>query len=239
MKLQHKLKQEEAMRLEAVEEKAIEREERSLQLQIQIEDKRAKVEDAKIKQVEMQAQNPNLAQASSKNSQPYKAPKLPKFDEDKDNMDAYIVRFERYAAAQKWDKKHWAVNLGTLLTGKEHMAYYSLSTDEVNDYNILKKTLLKRYELTEEGFRDKFRNSKPDPSETASQYITRVTKYLKRWLDLSGVEQTFLGLVFLLIKDQSVHSCPKELGLYIKGHCLKKSVELAEIADRYIDAHKS
>ena len=118
MKLQHKLKQEEAMRLEANEEKAIEREERSLQLQIQIEDKRVKVEDAKINQVEMQAQNPNLAQASSKNSQPYKAPKLPKFDEDKDNMDAYIVRFKRYASAQKWDKKHWDKELRYIVDWK-------------------------------------------------------------------------------------------------------------------------
>ena len=146
-------------------------------------------------------------------------------------MDTYIVRFERHTAAQKWDKKHWDVNLGTLLTGKGFIAYYSLITDDVNDYNILKKTLLKRYEL--KGFPDKFRNSKPDPSETASQYITRVTNYLKRWLDLSGIEQTFLDLVFLLIKNQFVHSCPKELGLYIKEHCPKNSVKLAEIADRY------
>ena len=52
MKLQHKLKQEEAMRLEAIKEKAIEREERNLQIH---EDKRVKVEEGKMKQVEMQA----------------------------------------------------------------------------------------------------------------------------------------------------------------------------------------
>ena len=31
-----------------------------------------------------------------------KGPKLPWFDEDKDNMDSYLSRFERYAEVQGW-----------------------------------------------------------------------------------------------------------------------------------------
>ena len=80
------------------------------------------------------------------------------------------------------------------------------------------------------------------------RWATRVTSLINnlgwdslhvRHLLAQNVEQTFLGIVFLLIRYQFVHSCPKELGLNIKEHCPKNSVELAEIADRYIDAHKS
>ena len=32
-------------------------------------------------------------------------PKLPYFEESKDKMDSYLSRFEKYATANKWDKK--------------------------------------------------------------------------------------------------------------------------------------
>jgi len=33
-----------------------------------------------------------------------KTPKMPYFDEDKDFMDSYLNRFEKFATSQKWDK---------------------------------------------------------------------------------------------------------------------------------------
>ena len=32
-----------------------------------------------------------------------KAPKIPAFNEGKDEMDSYLLMFERYATAQKWE----------------------------------------------------------------------------------------------------------------------------------------
>ena len=45
-------------------------------------------------------------------------PKLPKFDESKDGMDAFIERFERFATCQEWPREGWAVSISSLLTGK-------------------------------------------------------------------------------------------------------------------------
>ena len=47
-----------------------------------------------------------------------KAPKIPAFNEGKDEMDSYLLRFERYATAQKWDPDTWATGLSALLQGK-------------------------------------------------------------------------------------------------------------------------
>ena len=38
-------------------------------------------------------------------------PKLPFFEESKDNMDSYISRFEKYVVVNKWDESLWAVYL--------------------------------------------------------------------------------------------------------------------------------
>lgn len=43
-----------------------------------------------------------------------KAPKLPVFDDVQDEMDSFLLRFERYAEAQNWGKENWAINLSGL-----------------------------------------------------------------------------------------------------------------------------
>ena len=45
-------------------------------------------------------------------------PKLPPFDDSKEEIDAYLHRFERYANAQKWDKSTWSTSLSALLKAK-------------------------------------------------------------------------------------------------------------------------
>ena len=66
-----------------------------------------------------------------------KLPKLPSFCDGKDNMDAYLKRFERFAKNAKWPAEEWATNLSTLLQGKALEVYSRLSTEDANDYDKL------------------------------------------------------------------------------------------------------
>jgi hypothetical protein len=45
-------------------------------------------------------------------------PKIPPFDETKDDIDSFLRRFERYALSMKWDKSMWATHLSALLKGR-------------------------------------------------------------------------------------------------------------------------
>ena len=71
-----------------------------------------------------------------------KLPRLPVFQDDKDDLDAYIVRFERFATTHHWPKESWASNLSALITGKALEVYSRLPRDEANDFDVLKKALL-------------------------------------------------------------------------------------------------
>jgi len=73
-----------------------------------------------------------------------KAPKMPYFDEDKDFMDSYLNRFEKFAVSQNADKTTWALSLSALLRGRALDVYSMMSKDDVNDYDKLKAALLKR-----------------------------------------------------------------------------------------------
>ena len=109
-----------------------------------------------------------------------KLPKLPEFVDGKDDLDSYLQMFERFARGNKWDESNWATSLSALLTGKALDVYSRMSETAAVDYRGLKEALLKRYNLTEDGFRVRFRDSKPEDGESPEQFITRLKRYLIR-----------------------------------------------------------
>jgi len=145
-----------------------------------------------------------------------KVPRMPHFDEEHDFMDSYLSRFERFAESQKWKRDDWATYLSALLKGRALDVYARLPVDQANDYDHLKEALLKRYRLSAEGFKMRFRSSKPDTGETPLQFLTRLDNYLQRWIELAKVEQTYEGLKALIVQEQYLSVCSKELALFLK-----------------------
>ena len=135
----------ERVTIERKEKQAEEREARAQLLEI----KREERETAEL-QLKLQVQKSQEMSGQKTGSKSF-SPKLPHFDDEKDELDAYLQRFERYATAQSWSKSNWAVNLSALLRGKALAVYSRLSIDESSEYSSLKDALLKRYNLTEEG----------------------------------------------------------------------------------------
>ena len=161
-------------------------------------------------------------------------PKLPKFEEQKDDMDAYI---ERFARSQGWREDTWAVSLSSLLTGKGLEVYTSMPPEQADDYPALKKAVLKHYQLTEKGFRLKFRVSKPEQGETVFQFMARLVRYFSRWAEMAEVDGTFESLVGLIIREQFIQTCSPELALFLKERMLKSRAEVTKYAEQYIEAH--
>ena len=121
--------------------------------------------------------------AAAVSSKPGKlAFKMPAFDEKNDDMDAYITRFEQYSTINGYDKSCWACNLSVQLKGDSLAVFHRMATEDQVDYDKLKETLLRAYRMTEAGYRDKFREAKPMDKEEFSQYVTRLSNYMDRWI---------------------------------------------------------
>ena len=99
-----------------------------------------------------------------------KGPKMAPFDE-RDDMGSYIHIFERNAVLQGWRKRDWAVYLAALLKGKALDVYARLPPVHAQDYDELKQALLKRYALTEEGYKQKFYESKPKKENRHNSFL--------------------------------------------------------------------
>ena len=165
-----------------------------------------------------------------------KAPKIPAFNEGKNEMDSYLLRFERYATAQKWEPDTWATGLSALLQGKALDVYALMPKEDALNYDKLKVALLKRYELTEEGFKRKYKKCRPENGETFQQFTTRMKSYFTRWIDMANIEKSYEGLQDLILREQLTFICNRDLELFLREREPKSLEQASKLADQYKEA---
>ena len=227
IKEQQKLDREERAAWRNIRMAELQAEEKKRADELQAEEKRRadeiKVQMAKIeadkelalKEMELQAQQAQVQATTSSATTPpprnkdAKSPKLPSFVDEKDELDSYLLRFERYAENASWEKDTWAIKLSALLTGRAMDVYTRMS------------------------------EATPETEETPDQFVVRLKNYLAKWLELSGSSpQNFDALVDLIVKEQFINACSEDLAMYLLERGPKDLVELTTWAQKYLIAHK-
>ena len=94
-----------------------------------------------------------------------------------------MSRFEKYALANEWNRNVLAAYLGALLKGRALEVSDILLVDDAEEK--LKDTLLKNFDVTERGFKKKFRYDSPEKLGTFIQFSSRLRSYLNKWLKMA------------------------------------------------------
>ena len=239
-RIEREMKQKELeMKIQA-DKDSDERKQKHLELEVQsrkdMEEQRLRaeveIEALKLKALELESSNQRSGESSMIEVSTKPKPKIPFFDEKVDDMDAYLERFEWVAENYNWEKTEWSFHLSQYLRGKATEAYTRLSKTDRKDYDIVKETLLRRYNLTDKGYRKKFRESLPEDEETPQQFMVRLKDYLEKWIQLSGGKSA----IDLFLVEQFINSCPPELAAYLKQSKIQTPDVVAEDADRYLTA---
>ena len=95
---------------------------------------------------------------------------------------------------------------------------------------------VKGYDLTEEGFRQKFRQTRIQLGEMYAQFGVRLDHYLNTWLELSDVGKDFVKLKSFLIREQILSGCGPELTVHLEERKPQTTEELLEAAEVYCEA---
>ena len=93
-------------------------------------------------------------------------------------VDSYFSAFERVAGALKWPQEVWLLLLRCRLTGKAQEVVASLSLEDSLNYDVLKATALRSYELVPEAYRQRFRNHRKTPNKTYVEFAGTKSPFL-------------------------------------------------------------
>ena len=149
----------------------------------------------------------------------------------------FIRRFESYAVSLEWPMDRWAINLSALLHGVALDVYNRQPVNETSNYESLKEALLRRFMLTEEGFREKLRTAKPERGESFGQFMTRLKGYFNRWIELGHVDKTYLGLKDALLREQAMSVVTRNLRIFIMERKPKDIGEMNILTEQYLEVH--
>ncbi|XP_072172659.1 uncharacterized protein [Diadema setosum] len=198
-------------------------------------------EATKQKQLELEIAECNkdrYSLSSDYDSQGFQSalPRMQAFNENSDDLDAYILRFERHATLSKWPKGAWAPALGNLLTGRALECYTRLPTSEAEHYDSLKHALLQHFALNAEGFRKRFREAKQKDGESFAQFAARVSGYAKSWVERSECSDSAEALLDLCVQEQLFASCTRELAIFIRERTPGSVQDFVKHAELYFEA---
>lgn len=225
----------------AVRMAALEKEKTALQIEKAVQEKELLELRLRAAEAEVRAGSEERPSSTAREEVPRASKICPRklmatFDDKRDDLDAYLHRFERIASGQGWARSEWATALSLCLVGEALTVFGRMPATESTDYDKVKVTLLQRFRLTAEGFRERFRGSKPNDSETGKQFASRLSGYLDRWIEMSGTEKSYEEIKALMVKEQFLSCCHPKLAIFLKERRLKTVEELTDFTDQFMEA---
>ena len=150
---------------------------------------------------------------------------------ESDDIENYLTTFERVATAFKWPTEIWSLTLALYLTGKAQVAFETMDKDQTHCYESVKTAILKRYNINEETYRQRFRAARKELQESYVELEVRFRDAFDKWT--KPKERTSKELADFTVMEQLIEDMPPETQLRIRERKPKTSREAGELADDY------
>ncbi|XP_077393792.1 uncharacterized protein LOC144030989 [Festucalex cinctus] len=136
-------------------------------------------------------------------------PKIPQFMAG-DDIENYLLRFERIAKTWGWPEVEWACRLVPLLTGKALEAYTAMDEERAHSYTDLKAALLIKFDVSPETYRRLFRSMTVPPGENPTETYHRLKGLYRRWIRPGQHTKEQIG--YQVILEQLLRVFPADMG---------------------------
>ena len=161
---------------------------------------------------------------------------VPPFQEKE--VDKYFAHFEKVADSLNWPKESWVLLLQSVLVGKAQEIYGSLSVEQSSNYEHVKETILKAYELVPEAYRQKFRNYLKYDSKTHVEFAREKENLFNRWCHSKEIGQDFKKLKQMVLLEEFKDKVRPDIRSHLDEQKVEELEKAAIMADDYALTHK-
>ena len=152
-----------------------------------------------------------------------------------DDIEAYLTTFERLMQVAGAEEDTWAVRLAPQLTGKAQQAFAAMREGDSTNYQRVKEAILKRYNISEETYRQRFRGAKKGDEETYTELVVRLEDLLAKWTasceTIGDVREKFTV-------EQLLSTMPDDLRVWVSERKPATAAEAGQLADDYLQARR-
>lgn len=165
-------------------------------------------------------------------------PREPRLEKlaDSDDIEHFLITFERIATACRWPKADWTFHLIPLLTGKARAAYVNMDLDDCIEYEKVKAAILIKYDISAETYRQRFRSLDVYPSESPKELYIRLKELYGKWI--RPREKTIEEVGEMIILEQYLRMLSPELQVWVRERDPRTAADAASLADVFVAARK-
>ena len=160
--------------------------------------------------------------------------KLSKLTESEDS-EAFLMTFERMMRVYGVKQDRWAFKLAPQLTGRTQQAYATLNVDDAAQYKQVKAAILRRYDINEETYRQRFRTMRKKEGEAYVELAIRLQDLLKKWVAECETVEAVLQKV---TTEQLLNTMRAELKIWVGERKPKSASEAGQLAADYMQARR-
>ena len=152
-----------------------------------------------------------------------------------DDIESYITTFERMMRMGDIAEETWTLRLAPQLTGKAQQAYAAISAEDAAVNHNVKEAILRRYDISPETYRQRFRNTRRSDRETYTELAVRLQDLVRKWMaDCSTIH----AVLEKLVTEQLMNTMPLELRIWISERKPTTGGEAGWLADDYVQARR-
>ncbi|XP_039525008.1 uncharacterized protein LOC120477466 [Pimephales promelas] len=156
--------------------------------------------------------------------------------EDNDDIEHFLTTFERLAEVYQWPREEWAIRLIPLLTGKARSAFVAMNPSLTQDYDQLKEAILKKYEISTETYRLRFRSLTTPVNESPQELYTRLKDLFSKWVQFNQSSKD--NIMEAMVLEQFLRVLYPEVRTWVKEHNPITAGQAANLVEAYISARK-
>lgn len=161
---------------------------------------------------------------------------VPPFNEK--DVEKYFILFERIATILNWPRNVWSLLLQCTFVGKAQEAFAAMSAADSLDFDRVKSTVLRAYELVPEAYRQKFRKLKKQYNQTYVEFIRDKEILFDRWCASQKVID-FAHLKQLILMEDFKNNWPDKVTTYLNEQKEMDVSKAAVLVDEYMLTHKT
>ncbi|XP_076036537.1 uncharacterized protein LOC143022279 [Oratosquilla oratoria] len=195
-------------------------------LELKLEIKKLEIQLESLKQGPGQAQTNNTSTFNINQN----LGSVPKFNEDE--PDRFFALFEKMAKLNEWPYDKWTQLVYRSFTGKALDVFSALSDEQVEDYELVKSTVLTSYQLVPEAYRQRFRKRKRESQETYVEFFRRKHTLIHKWIESENAK-TPSEIIELFLLEDIRSLIPPDIRAHLDQRGIRTLAEAGPVADHF------
>ncbi|KAJ1144688.1 hypothetical protein NDU88_010985 [Pleurodeles waltl] len=151
-----------------------------------------------------------------------------------DDIDKWLGAFERALQMRRVKPQYWGSLLWELVPNSGRDRLLTMSGEDADSYPSMKSCLTKKFGLTPEQYRLKFRDTQKTSTQSWVDFVDTSLKALEGWI-IGNKVNTYEGLYNLIMREHILTNCTQErLRQHLVDSKQTNPRELGEAADEWL-----